>query len=126
MGRAKDAVAGACAVADAEGSVLLTVADVALKLPPALCPWRAGDALAVSWLRASPAEAGAPDESALVLDGVVMRASDSRCVVSCGGVLCELPAPSTSEGEALRVVVASSATPKRPRRTAARPAARAS
>lgn len=125
MARPKSDVAvGACATADAgAGSVRLTVGDASLKLPAALCPWKAGDALAVSWLRASPAEAGPPDDSALVLDGVVMRASKTRCVLSCGGVLCELPAPSTSEGDTLRVVVAASATPKRPRRTAARPAA---
>ena len=123
----KDAAAGACVVADAGAtSVLLTVGDASLKLPAALCPWKAGDALAVSWLRTSPVEAGAPDEAALVLDGVVMRSSETRCVVSCGGMLCELPAPSTSEGDTLRVVVAASATPKRPRRTPARPAARAS
>lgn len=69
----------------------------------------------VEWAPWDGATAPGPAGGALVLSGQVYRAGETSCLVSCGGLLVELPAGGWCPGDGVRVVVSEDSPSKRTR-----------
>ena len=120
--RNEDRASAACAIQRVdESNDLVVVGAVRARLPRALRDWEAGATVDVEW--APLGRVDAVHRDGIVLDCVVMRSEPERALLSCWGILVELPLRGASPGERWRVRVAatrSSAPSKRAR--APRPA----
>ena len=95
----------------ADGMTKLVVGDVSILAPSCMIEDLIGSQVKVAWTFESSASVGVTrDDPAdgIVLSGLVFRSTDDCCLVSCGGIIVELPAALQPLTCAVRVHISSS------------------
>ena len=94
----------------ADGMTKLVVGDASILAPSCMLEEMIGSQVNVVWTFEESANVGVTKDDpkdGIVLSGLVFRSTDDCCLVSCGGIIVELPVTSTPLTTAVRVHISS-------------------